>query len=147
MAQLIDLEVRLYGSLARFGRGRGGPGHAFLRLRLPTGSTMWELIRRLRMPANEKGLTFVNGQLTDMPGLGADTNLSLADGDRIGIFDTRSMWPFQYRHGASLAPELRAAMTAREGVRCTTLPGPRGALPFTVERRSRRGGSRSPAFR
>ena len=36
-------------------------------------------------------------------------------GYRVGIFSPRSMWPFQYRHGASISPELQKAMQAQDG--------------------------------
>lgn len=39
-----------------------------------------------------------------MPGLAADLDLELADGDRVGIFHTKSMWPVQYRFGAAVTP-------------------------------------------
>jgi hypothetical protein len=48
-----------------------------------------------------------------MPGLAADLDLKLQDGDRVAFFHERSMWPFQYRFGASTNPELMAAMQRR----------------------------------
>lgn len=74
---------------------------------------MRDLLERLDMPLAEKGITFVNGELTDMPGLAADLELELQDGDRIGFFHQRSMWPFQYRFGASTSPELMEVMQER----------------------------------
>jgi hypothetical protein len=79
------------------------------------------------MPVGDKGLTFVNGRLTDMPGLAADLGTELVDGDRVAFFHERSMWPFQYRFGASISPELNEAMLQEEGgaVRHSTA-SPRG---------------------
>ena len=45
-----------------------------------------------------------------MPGLQPDLEHPLDDGDRVAFFHLRSMWPFQYRHGAARIPELAQAM-------------------------------------
>ncbi len=74
---------------------------------------MRDLVERLHLPPELKGITFINGNLTDMPGLHADLEHKLHDGDRIGFFHEKSMWPFQYRMGASASPELMEAMQRR----------------------------------
>ena len=74
---------------------------------------MRDLIEQLGLPLEKKGITFINAQLTDMPGLAADLKRELQDGDRIGLFHEQSMWPFQYRFGASTSPELTEAMHLR----------------------------------
>lgn len=76
---------------------------------------MRDLLTVLGLPLSEKGITFVNGQLTDMPGLAVDLDRRLEDGDRVALFHDRSMWPFQYRLGASVSPELGQAMLSSEG--------------------------------
>ena len=58
----------------------------------------------------ERGITFINGQLSAMPGLQPDLGHILKDGDRVAFFDLRSMWPFQYRHGAAVTEEMASAM-------------------------------------
>ncbi len=73
------------------------------------------MLDRLGMPLEEKGITFVNGQLTDMPGLAADLDWEFREGDRVGLLHKQSMWPFQYRHGANLTPQLQEAMKQKEG--------------------------------
>lgn len=100
---MIDLEVWLYGPLAEKAGAENRGSHAHLRISMRIQSTMASLLSRLGVRPEEKGITFVNGQLTDMPGLQADLDLELKDGDRVGIFHPRSMWPFQYRFGASTA--------------------------------------------
>ena len=112
---MIDLEVWLYGALSRYASGGKQQAYAQLRLTLPEGTRMRDLVEHLGLPREKKGITFVNGQLTDLPGLAADLERELKDGDRIGLFDDRSMWPFQYRFGASLSPELNRAMLRQEG--------------------------------
>ena len=109
----MQLEVWLYGSLARYGGEASQRSHAELHLEMPEGTKMRDLLAHLSIPLEEKGITFVNGQLTDMPGLAADVDLALADGDRIGIFHTRSMWPFQYRFGAAANPLLQERLKER----------------------------------
>ena len=74
---------------------------------------MRDLLDTLGIPPAEKGLTFVNGALTDTPGMGADTERELADGDRVGLCHQLSMWPFQYRFGAAVGDELKSAMQQR----------------------------------
>ncbi len=84
-------------------------------LALPAGSTMQDLVQKIELPLDEKGITFINRQLSDMPGLGADLERVLAKGDRVAIFHTKSMWPYQYRDDAAATPELKKAMQARDG--------------------------------
>jgi len=71
---------------------------------------MRDLIRHLGIPSKEKGITFVNGDLTDMPGMDADSDRILNSGDRVGLLHRRSMWPFQYRFLARTSPELERKM-------------------------------------
>jgi hypothetical protein len=112
---MIRLDVWLYGPLSRFaGDGKTG-AYAQVPIDLPDSATMSDLLDRLGMTTADKGLTFVNGRLTDMPGLAADLGTVLADGDRVAFFHERSMWPFQYRFGASISPELNEAMLKTEG--------------------------------
>lgn len=112
-AYMIKLEIWLYGSLARYGGDLSRGSYAQLHLEVPEGTTMRGLLARLGMPVEEKGITFINGQLTDMPGVAADLERELKDGDRIGLFPPRSMWPFQYRFGATMGSELREALQSR----------------------------------
>jgi sulfur carrier protein ThiS len=113
---MIRLDLWLYGSLARLAaRGDKGPGHARIPMEVPEGTNMGDLLSQLNLPPEEKGITFRNSQLVDMPGMAADLAIELADGDRIAIFDRRSMWPFQYRFGASVSPQLADSLVNREG--------------------------------
>jgi hypothetical protein len=76
---------------------------------------MADLLARLGMPTEGRGITFINGRLSAMPGLQPDLGHILHDGDRIALFDLKSMWPFQYRHGAMLTEEMARAMDAQKG--------------------------------
>ena len=109
------VDVWLYGALKRYGGQAAQGSFANLRLRLPEGSTMTDLLSSLKMPTEERGITFINGQLSAMPGLQPDLSHCLGEGDRIGIFDPKSMWPFQYRHGAAMIEEMRRAMGKENG--------------------------------
>ncbi len=109
----IRLEVWLYGPLARYAGEKSQGSHAQLSMEVPEGTTMRDLLARLGLPADEKGITFINGQLTDMPGLGADLDWRFKQADRVGIFHRQSMWPFQYRFGASVSPGLTEASRER----------------------------------
>lgn len=110
----IRVDVWLYGTLARYG-GSGVEGsYANVKKQLPQGGTMADLLARLGMPTEERGITFINGQLSAMPGLQPDLVHVLHNGDRVGFFDIKSMWPFQYRHGATVTDEMARAMDAEK---------------------------------
>ena len=109
MAEIV-VDVWLYGQLARYGGEAQEISHANVTCRLPEGATMADLLARLGLPTEERGITFISGNLSAMPGLQPDLVHVLKDGDRIGIFDPRSMWPFQYRHGAAMIEEMSKAM-------------------------------------
>jgi len=110
----ITVDVWLYGSLARYGTRTEQGSFANLQMRLPHGSTMADLLARLGAPTEERGVTFINGQLSAMPGLQPDLGHVLHGGDRVGLFDLRSMWPFQYRHGAAMTGEMERATVDAE---------------------------------
>jgi hypothetical protein len=106
----MTVDAWLYGILARYGSDEEHVSFAHRQVVLPEGSTLADLLTRLGMPTEERGITFINGQLSAMPGLQPDLEHLLHHGDRIGLFDPKSMWPFQYRHGAALTEEMRKAM-------------------------------------
>ncbi len=108
----IAVDVWLYGTLARYGGEAGQLSFANLQIRLPAGSAIGDLLAHLGMRTEERGITFINGQLSALPGLQPDLGHILCDGDRVGLFDLKSMWPFQYRHGAMMTDEMVQAMGA-----------------------------------
>lgn len=110
----MSVDVWLYGALARYGGERRQPSFANVQVTLPDGGTLAELLACLGMSTEERGITFINGQLSAMPGLQPDLGHVLHDGDRVGFFDPQSMWPFQYRHGAAMTEEMARAMTAEK---------------------------------
>jgi hypothetical protein len=109
----ITVEVWLYGPLARYAGDGTGRSHASLNAALPAGSRLRDLLARLGLPTEERGITFINGDLSAMPGLQPDLDQLLQDGDRVAFFHLKSMWPAQYRHGAALAPGLAQAAQER----------------------------------
>lgn len=119
----MHVEVWLYGPLSRYGGEHAKAGYARLDLDLADGSKMSDLLSQVGIPLGDKGITFVNGELSDMPGLAADLDRPLRDGDRVAFFHERSMWPFQYRFGASMSPELHEAMLSGEGGALRHSPG------------------------
>ena len=108
--ETICVEVWLYGPLARYGGEAARKSHACLHLDLPAGSLMRNLLACLALPTEKRGITFINGNLSAMPGLQPDVDHPLEDGDRVAFFHLKSMWPYQYRDGAALAPNLARAM-------------------------------------
>ncbi|MDI7260695.1 MAG: MoaD/ThiS family protein [Thermodesulfobacteriota bacterium] len=110
----ISLDVWLYGALASHGGEAEKGSFANLKMSLPGGSTMADLLTHLGMRTEERGITFINGQLSALPGLQPDLSHILCDGDRVAFFDLKSMWPFQYRHGAMMTDEMVHAMGAEK---------------------------------
>jgi sulfur-carrier protein len=106
------VEVLLYGQLASYAGKEKQYGHAHLFIDLPEGSTVKDLLVHLEMPSEVRGVTIINSQLSAMPGLPADMEIQLKPGDRIAFFHPLSMWPYQYRSGIPMTPELTAAMLA-----------------------------------
>jgi hypothetical protein len=110
----ITVDVWLYGSLASYGGKAHRVSFANVKMSLSGGSTMADLLARLKMPTEERGITFINGQLSAMPGLQPDLGHILNNGDRVGLFDLKSMWPFQYRHGATVTDEMKRALGTKK---------------------------------
>ncbi len=108
----VHIDVMLYGPLARYG-GSDDNISAQLALDFPSGSRMRDLLARLDMPTEERGITFVNGNLSAMPNVQPDLDYVLADEDRVAFFHPKSMWPFQYRHGAGMLPEMAEHLQTR----------------------------------
>lgn len=106
----MTLDVWLYGDLTRYGGDSAGPGYANPKVQLPEGATVGELLAYLGLPTEERGITFINGDLSAMPGLQPDLSHPLKNSDRIAFFHLTSMWPFQYRHGAAMIGEMKEAM-------------------------------------
>ena len=109
----IHLDVWLYGPLSQYAGEANQGSYAHLDVGMPRGSTGEDLMRHLEIPAEERGITFVNGNLAALPGLQADLNVVLHDGDRVGISHRTSMFTFQYRFGAQLTPELQGSFRER----------------------------------
>ena len=109
----VHVQVWLYGPLSRYGGEADEGSHAQLDLEMPPGSTVGDLVALLSIPVEERGISFVNGNLAAIPGVDADLSLVLQEGDRVGIFHRQSMWPFQYRFGAHMTPQLQEAFRER----------------------------------
>ena len=104
------IDVWLYGELARYGGGEDRGSFANPKVKLSEGSTVRDLLAFLQMPTEERGITFINGELSAMPNMQPDLDHSLKDNDRVAFFHLRSMWPFQYRFGIKMAGEMSEAM-------------------------------------
>jgi sulfur carrier protein ThiS len=109
-----NVEVWLYGPIARYAGEASQGSHAHLEIEMPPGSTVGDLIDQLGIPGEERGITFINGNLAALPGMEADRGVVLHDGDRVGISHRKSMWPMQYRFGAQMTPELAETLHRRQ---------------------------------
>ena len=106
----IVLDVWLYGMLAQYGGQANEGSFANPKVNLPEGSTMRDLLTHLNMPTEERGITFINGDLSAMPNMQPDLDHVFQDNDRVAFFHLQSMWPFQYRHGIAMVKEMSEAM-------------------------------------
>jgi len=101
------INVTLYGDIAHYGSGK----HiATMDLDLPDGAVIDTLLQEISLPPAERGYLFVNAVLYDAPGLYASKDEVLHNGEHVGIFSIRHMWPYQYRDGIRISDSLKAAM-------------------------------------
>lgn len=112
----IKLDLHLYGKLAGYANSET-PGYAHLNIALPGNSRMRDLLNYLKIPSEERGITFINGNLSALPGLQPDLDHIINNNDRIALFDLKSMWPFQYRHGVVMIDELSKKLKTQDGKR------------------------------
>ena len=107
----IQIDTWLYGKdLANYGREASQGSFANLKINLPEGSTMQDLLAYLKLPTENRGITFINGDLSAMVGMQPDLGHPLKDGDRVALFHLNTMWPFQYRLGAAMINEMQDAL-------------------------------------
>jgi len=109
----ITIDTWLYGDIARFGGDADQRIFANIQVELVDGSTVSDLLSALKMPTQARGITFINGNLSALPGVQPDLDHALKDADRVAFFHLRSMWPYQYRHGAAMVVELSTALESR----------------------------------
>jgi sulfur carrier protein ThiS len=109
----ITIDTWLYGNLSRYAGPTDQGSYANIQVVLPEGSTVKDLLVELEMPTEERGITFINGNLSALPDVQPDLDHSLMNGDRVAFFHLRSMWPYQYRQGAAMISELSATLDAR----------------------------------
>jgi len=109
----ITVDTWLYGDIARFGGDSDQKVFSNLKVVLANGSTVSDLLSTLKMPTEARGITFINGNLSALPGVQPDLDYALKDADRVAFFHLRSMWPYQYRHGAAMIAELSTALGSR----------------------------------
>jgi molybdopterin converting factor small subunit len=110
----IYIDTWLYGNLAVYGGDPNEHNFANVKISLKQNSTLQDLLHKLGMKTEERGITFINGDLSAMPGMQPDLNHPLHDGDRVAFFHLRSMWPFQYRHGVGTIDEMQSAIDNSE---------------------------------
>lgn len=111
----IVIDTWLYGKeLARYGGEAAQSSFANLQISLPENSTVSDLLDFLHLPTAERGITFINGDLSAMPGMQPDLGHALKNNDRVALFHLASMWPFQYRHGVAMIGEMAEEMNKRD---------------------------------
>lgn len=114
--QEAHIDTWLYGVLARYGGEPQNRTFANLQVALPAGGLMRDLLATLQMDTAERGITFINGDLSAMPGVQPDMDHPLNDGDRVAFFHLQSMWPFQYRQGGGMIDEMQTAINESENI-------------------------------
>ena len=106
----ILVDVWLYGELALYGKKNNSGSYANLKVRLHENSTIKDLLDYLLICTNERGATFINGQLSAMPNIHLDINHLLHDGDRVDFFHLQSIWSVKYHPGEPMAEEMSVAL-------------------------------------
>ena len=109
----IIIDTWLYGDLARYGGAADQGSFANLQVTLTEDSSVRNLLAKLKMPTEERGITFINGNLSALPDVQPDLDHILMNGDRVAFFHLRSMWPYQYRQDAAMISELSTALNSR----------------------------------
>jgi hypothetical protein len=110
----IVVDVWLYGELAKYAGDAAQLSYANLQVALPDGGTIARLLKLIGIPTEQRGITFINGDLSAMVGMQPDLPHVLANGDRVAFFHLHSMWPFQYRHGVAMIPEMSQAIQSSD---------------------------------
>jgi sulfur carrier protein ThiS len=106
----INIDTWLYGILGKYGGDEKERIFANVKMVLKENSTIADLLEKLHMPTEERGITFINGDLSAMVGLQPDLRHVLKNNDRVAFFHLNAMWPFQYRLGIKMADEMTDAM-------------------------------------
>lgn len=106
----IEVDVWLYGALSQYGGEEDQGSFANLKMKLPENATLADLLTLIHLPSEERGISFINGELSAMPGMQPDLNHQLHDKDRVALFHLNTMWPFQYRQGIAMVSEMQEAM-------------------------------------
>lgn len=110
------INVTLYGDIARYA---GGKHIASQEVQLGDKACVKDLLQKLGVPSDERGYLFINAVLHDAPGLYASQQAALHDGDHVGIFSIKHMWPYQYRDGIRMSEALEEAIKEHGPIRNT----------------------------
>ena len=113
---MVSIDVWLYGPLARYVDGESKNSFANRTVELAEGTRLRDLLAQMSVPTAERGITFINGTLTALPGKQPDLDQVLFNGDRVALFHLKSMWPFQYRHGVAMGDGLKGSATEDTGI-------------------------------
>ena len=91
----IFIDVWLYGDLAIYGGQANRSSYANLKIRLSENSTIKDLLTQLKMRTEERGITFINGDMTAKINVQPDLDYILKNDDRVAFFDLHGRWTFQ----------------------------------------------------
>lgn len=91
----IFIDVWLYGDLAFYGGQANRGSYANLKIKLRENGTIRDLLARLKMRTEERGITFINGDMTAKINVQPDLDYLLKNNDRVAFFDLHGRWTFQ----------------------------------------------------
>jgi len=109
-AMNIIIDTWLYGELASYAGDADQASFANIQVTLPEGSLIRDLLAKLDIPTEKRGITFINGNLSALPEIQPDLDHILLNTDRVAFFHLRSMWPYQYRQDAAMISELSSVI-------------------------------------
>jgi molybdopterin synthase sulfur carrier subunit len=91
----IHVNVWLYGDLARYGGQAIHGSYANPIIKLPENGTIRDLLAKLKIRTEERGITFINGNMIAKLNVQPDLDYPLKNDDRVAFFDLHGRWMFQ----------------------------------------------------
>lgn len=112
----ITVNVRLYGELSCYGQSiQHGENYSTIRVQLPIGSRLQDLLDVLLMCTKERGFTFINEKMSAQPDVQPDLDYQLQDNDQILFFPLK-MLPTRIQFDTKMTDKMTRTVRADENL-------------------------------
>lgn len=112
----ITVNVRLYGELSCYGQSiQHGENYSTIRVQLPIGSRLQDLLDVLLMCTKERGFTFINEKMSAQPDVQPDLDYPLQDNDQILFFPLK-MLPTRLQFDTKMTDKMTRTVRADENL-------------------------------